>query len=284
MNEYFLLELFLSFVVGGLVVTCCTLAAERFGTVVGGTIGGFPSTIAVALLFIGLAISPQAAAEATTVIPLIAGCNGMFLVAFAILDRRGLTTGLGGALGVWLALSVGAIMLEVHNVMVSLASFVALFSFSYYVLHHHLNLAPAAGRGSRTGPASLAARALLSGSVIALAVWLSQVSGPLLGGVLAVFPAVFLSTLFIAHRAQGAAFARSLTRPLMVSGLVNVVVYALCVRYSYPALGVLRGTSLALVVSLVSAYGTYAVSRRNADSTCRNRTATNGGDGESVCH
>ena len=263
-NEYFLLELSLSFVVGGLMVTGCTLAAERCGTLVGGIVGGFPSTIAVALLFIGLATSPEATAQATTIIPLIAGCNGMFLVAYAVLGRRRLTTGLGGALAVWVVLSGGAIMFEVHDLTVSLAGFVTLFSFCYYVLHHRLNLAPIAGRRERISLPSVAVRALLSGSVIALAVWLSRVSGPLLGGVLAVFPAVFSSTLFVAHRTQGATFARSLTKPLMVSGLINVVVYALCVRFLYPALGVPKGTILALVLSFVSAYGMYAISGRNA--------------------
>jgi hypothetical protein len=49
----FWLKLILSFIVGSLWVTLTTLSAERFGSKVGGLIGVLPSTVVIALLFIG---------------------------------------------------------------------------------------------------------------------------------------------------------------------------------------------------------------------------------------
>ena len=52
----------------------------------GGLIGGLPSTVVIALLFIGLTQSPQIAADTTTVMPLAQGLNGLFVLTFMRLD------------------------------------------------------------------------------------------------------------------------------------------------------------------------------------------------------
>jgi uncharacterized membrane protein (GlpM family) len=272
MSELFLLKLLLSFLVGGLFVSACTVAAERFGTNVGGIIGGFPSTIAVTLLFIGVTSSPEALTDVTDVVPLVVGFNGLFLVSFAILARRGLFRGLGGGLLVWFVLSFGAVLSGFRSFPASVLTFAALLAFAYYLLQHRLKL-PVHGE-SRVRPSAgqIAGRAAFSGSIIALAVYLNRTAGPVVGGLFAVFPAAFVSTLVIASRARGVEFARTLTKPMMISGMINVVVYGICVRYFYPTMGLTLGTAGALAISLVTAFGTY----RFVDS----RTAMADGESE----
>jgi hypothetical protein len=63
MDNTFVNQLFLSFLIGGTFVTAGTMIAQRFGSTLGGIVGGFPSTIIVALYFRGLAESPAAAEE-----------------------------------------------------------------------------------------------------------------------------------------------------------------------------------------------------------------------------
>jgi hypothetical protein len=58
MDASFWIKLFLGFIVGSIWVTLTTVSAERFGSKVGGLIGGLPSTVVIALLFIGLTQSP----------------------------------------------------------------------------------------------------------------------------------------------------------------------------------------------------------------------------------
>jgi len=67
----FLAQAFIQFLGGAAPgVTLSTIAAERFGSKIGGLIGGLPSTVIVTLFFIGLTQTPQVAASATTIIPL----------------------------------------------------------------------------------------------------------------------------------------------------------------------------------------------------------------------
>jgi hypothetical protein len=46
-------------------------------------------------------------------------------------------------------------------------------------------------------------------------------------------------------------------KSILISGLINVPLYEIVVRYSYPWLGLGIGTALALVFSLVTGFLTY---------------------------
>jgi hypothetical protein len=105
-------------------------------------------------------------------------------------------------------------------------------------------------------------RALFSGAVITFAVFVGSIGGAVFGAVFSSFPAVFLSTLVIAHHRLGYAFAQSLTKPLMVSGLLNCVVYALAAGYLYPVTGVWIGTLLAVLITVFSLAVTFMFVQR----------------------
>jgi len=252
-------KILLSFVTGGAFVAGCTYAAERFGTNVGGIVGGFPSTIAVTLLFIGLVTSPEAAAEATDVVPLVLSFNAIFLICFAATARRGLALSIGTALFVWCVLALSAVALDAHDFLFSIVVFVPALVVGHHILHKRLRVPVCGSKRVSISAPELLVRALFSGAVIATAVYLSKISGPVVGGVLSVFPAVFMTTLIIAYRSHGADFARALTRPLLVSGMINVIAYAVTVRYLYPSLGLIAGTIGAFTVAGFTAYATYAL-------------------------
>lgn len=262
LNTLFFLKVVLSFVVGGLFVTACTVAAERFGSAVGGIIGGIPSTVVVTLFFIGLVESPQVAVRATEIVPLIVGYNGLFLVTYAAFARRGFNTGLGMAFLVWGVLSFITVHVASVEFTVSMVCYLILLVLTYLMFQRLLPVPVFEGSSVSFSALQLFLRALFSGGIIALAVLLSKVSGPMIGGMFSVFPAVFTSTLVIAYRTRGIEFSRALTKPMMISGMINVVVYAVCVRYLYLVVGLGFGTCIAFLVSLLSAYGTYALVRQ----------------------
>jgi hypothetical protein len=64
-------------------------------------------------------------------------------------------------------------------------------------------------------------RGLVSGLIITLAVAFAKLGGPLLGGVFASFPAVFLSTMILTYFAQDRVFSVSVMKTLMLSGTIN---------------------------------------------------------------
>jgi len=253
----FWLKLGLSFFVGSLWVTLTTLIAERFGSKVGGLIGGLPSTVVIALLFIGFTQSPQDAAQATTVMPIAQGLNGLFILTFMVLIPRGLWIGLLGALLVWFTQSTLLYLIDIQAFWVSLTGWLILLLLCYGVLEKWRRIS-SRGKVRVSYPSSqLIWRALFGGAVIALAVFMGKLGGAMLGGIFGSFPAMFLSTLVITYRSGGSDFSRAMGKSLLISGLINVPLYEIAVRFLYPAVGLGPGTVLALLFSLGTGYLTY---------------------------
>jgi len=88
-------------------------------------------------------------------------------------------------------------------------------------------------------------------------VLIAKTADPLIGGMFAAFPAMFIATLTISYKAHGIDFSRAMTKPLMVTGMITVAVFAIAVRYLYLATDLYTGTFLAVCLSGVSAYLTY---------------------------
>lgn len=257
MEASFWIKLALSFIVGSLWVTLATLSAERFGSKIGGLIGGLPSTVVIALLFIGFTQSPQVAAQATTVMPLAQGLNGLFVLTFMLLIRRGLWSGLFGALVVWFIQSTLLYLLDIHAFWISLIGWLLLFLFCYRVLEKWMKISSLEKLQVSYPPSQLIWRVLFGGVVIALAVFMGKLGGPLLGGIFGSFPAMFLSTLVITYTSGGPDFSRSVGKSLLISGLINVPLYEIVVRFLYPAVGLGLGTALGLLFSLGIGYLTF---------------------------
>jgi len=258
MDTVFFLKLGLGFIAGSIAVTLTTVAAEKFGSKIGGLIGGIPSTSVVALLFIGIVQSPEYVVQATDVIPLVMGYNCIFLVVFVFLSRYGFLAGLGSAFAMWVVFSLATVALDFRRFGIGFAIFLLFFVFSYLILEKGFSLPSISGIRVRFTPLQIAARSLFSGLVIGAVIFLSKVSGPLIGGMFAVFPAVFTSTIVIISFARGVAFTRTLIKPLMVSAMINVMVYVIAVRSFYPDLGLFLGTIAALAISGVSVFATYS--------------------------
>jgi len=261
MDPSFWLKLAFSFIVGSLWVTLTTLSSERFGSKVGGLMGGFPSTVVIALLFIGVSQSAQVAAQATTVMPLAQGLNGLVVLAFMLLVNYGLWVGLFCALLVWLLQSTLLYLLGIHIFWVSLVGWLVLLAFCYWVLERRMKIPSHNKVQVSYPPIQIIWRALFGGTMIALAVLMGKLGGPLLGGIFGSFPAMFLSTLVITCISGGASFSRAVGKSLLISGLINVPLYEIMVRLLYPTIGLGLGTFLALLFSLGTGYLTYQFMR-----------------------
>jgi hypothetical protein len=257
MEDLFYFKLFLAFTVGSTMVTLATVAAERLGSRIGGLIGGIPSAVAISLFFIGYMQTPQLASEATSTIPLTMGLNGLFLVIYVGLARWGAWIAMAGALFFWVALAFLVILLNFSNFLFSLLFFILSLVGSYLILEKRYHLPSTEKILMRYTPLQILSRAFFSGSIISGAVYLSRVGGPVWGGIMAPFPTIYISTLIIIAKSKGVEFSRRITKPLLVSAMVNVIVYSTAVRYFYPLFGLALGTVLALGISAVSTYGIY---------------------------
>lgn len=242
-----LVRLILSFIVGSLWVVFTTVIAEKKGTAFGGILGGFPSTAAFSFLFIGLNQSPEIAVDATIVFPLIFAVTNTFLLFFAFFSKKSFLTGILSSLMIWLVSSALILLSNFKNFYVSLLFGLILSILTYLLFKRKVKFTPFTVIGVLYGPKEIILRGLGAGLVVAASVFLSQIGGPVLGGVAAAFPAVFTSTLLILNRSKGLEFTRSMSKPLAFSGIFTVIPYSIVVHYSYPIVGVWFGTLLAYI-------------------------------------
>ncbi len=257
MDSDFWVKLGLSFLVGGAWVTVSSLAAGKFGSKIGGLISGYPSTVVVALLFIGLTQDRQMVFDATTVMPAAMGTNGFFVISFIYLARWGLGKAIAGALLAWTAMATALIILDPQIFIASIICWFLFISLFYLIVEKGMTIASQDRIVVHNTFSHILWRGLMGGGVIAVAVLLSKIGGPVFGGVFAVFPAIFLSTLIITHQMGGASFSRAMGKSMVISGMINVGFYGVCVRYLYTWFDIWPGTGIALLVSCGTVFLTY---------------------------
>jgi uncharacterized membrane protein (GlpM family) len=129
----FFIQLATSIIVGGGFIAVQSILAERVPQKIAGIVLSIPSTVAVALFFIGLTTSPEAVAKAIPVIPIAFGCGLIFCTVYIYiannLNFSRLTTMCISTLGatlVWLILAAPLARFEPSE---TVPLYVFIFSF-----------------------------------------------------------------------------------------------------------------------------------------------------------
>ncbi len=253
-----LLRLVLAFAVGSLWVAAITVITERKGTT-WGILGGLPSTAAFSLFFIGINQSPAAAVEATVVLPLVFSVSNAFLLVYAVSSRKGFVFGLFASLLVWFGVSSVIVSIGFSDYAVSLAVGASI-SVLTFLAFSRLRLPRFEGQSRLYSKREILLRGSIAGSLVAASVLLSQIGGPIIGGVAAAFPAVYTSTIIILKHSKSKEFSQAMTKTLAISGIFTVIPYSIAIHYLYPTLGVWIGTLLAyLLVTPLAALSYYTV-------------------------
>jgi hypothetical protein len=241
-DSWDLLHFILAFIVGSLWVVVATVASEKKGSVKGGILAGIPSTAALSFLFIGWAQSPTAAVQATNVFPLVFSITCAFPVLYAFFAQKGFAVGISVSLIIWFTVSGIIVVSGLKDFISSLVVGVTVSSVAYYFLVNRLRLENLAGEQLDYTHTEILERGMGAGSLVFLAVLLSQIGGPIIGGVASAFPAVFTSTLIVLYRSKGTEFSRAMAKPLVTSAILTVIPFCIGVRYLYPSLGIWLGT------------------------------------------
>lgn len=256
MDTLFIFKLILSFIVGGLWVVLATVAADKLGPKIGGLLSGLPSTVVLGLFFLAWTQNPATAVQATTVIPLVAGINSLFLVSYVYFVKKNIWQAVLSSLTLWLILSYALVKTRFNNYPVSLLGYGFLLLISFLLMERVFRIASIKGKTIRYTPSLILARALTGGMVVSLAVYLGKVGGPLWGGIFSTFPAMFISTMLVTYFAQGALFSAGIMKSSMLSA-ISVVVYAVTARLTYIPLGLGMGTFVSILVSYGSGWAIY---------------------------
>lgn len=247
----------LTFAVGSTWIYFTVQAGLRFGSKTSGFIAGLPSTALLSFFFIGYTQSPEIASGATAVFPLSMGISGIFLVIYAWLARRGLFISMLTAVLVWFGLSFLVVWLHPVHFGENLLVYAVSMAIAFLILENYLKLRSVSKNKSIIHGKHTFERSLFGGFIITLTVLIAKTGGPVMGGIFAGFPAMFISALVISYKIQGMDFSRAMAKPLLVTGMITIAVYAVAIKYLYLSTGLYWGTLISICISAVSAYLTF---------------------------
>lgn len=254
----------LAFIIAAAWVSAATVITERMGTKVGAMFTTLPSTIVVALYFIAVEQGPELAAESALVVPAVMGINVVFLAIFVAMSDKGLPTALISAMAVWAVLSTILYLADPSTLYLSLVVFVLLVIGTTMWLRATHRFQQRPGQHIDYTVGEIAFRGLFAGLMISLSVAGASLVGATMGGILAVFPAIFTSTMVILYLRQGREFSGAVGT-LMIVGSANVVVYSVVVYFAFPEMGEVWGSLVALAISYTWSFCLYLVVKRLVD-------------------
>jgi uncharacterized membrane protein (GlpM family) len=249
MDKIFLIRILLSFFIAGGWITFSTLFAERSGSRLGGLIANLPSNILVSLIFITLVNDIHYLKNVVPGIPIGLSIDIVFLVAFILCLKHNLTLAVIVSISIWFGLAFILQKTDWVNLYVNISVFIIITALALLVIEKKvLTMNRMAKR--KVSLNQVLFRIMFGGSFVASIVALSKFINPYFTGIFSTFPAMLLSTLIILTVNQGRAFARATGKTLILS-LPNIIVYALGVSFTYPRFGILIGTFLSYLLSVL---------------------------------
>lgn len=242
MDEVFLTRVILSFIVAGTWITLVTILAEKLGTKIGGLVGNLPSNIVVSFFFIAWTQTPLFAATAARMIPLALAIDIIFLFVFVVAVKRYGNNAFLLALISWAILAIPLGLIGYDDIVVGSVICILVAALLFYILEYNLKIKSIEKKvKTKHSVSEILTRAVFAGGVVAGAVIIAAVLGPIWGGIFAIFPASMLSNMYLLKRAQGIDFARA-TGKVMLPASTNNLIYGLIVYLTYPIYGLIFGT------------------------------------------
>ena len=236
-----------------------TVAIERMGGKKGGLIGTLPSTIVPASIGLYAAAPTVGDFQAALFItPAGMFVNSLFLFVWRLVPPRlpswpsmvrlGITLGLAllGWAGLATAFVLGAQHAVDHLATASLIMIGVSAITGIWACHKN---PPAPKQQRSVGPITLATRGLLAGAAIGFSVWLSTQGNPLLAGLAAVFPAIFLTTMCSLWISHGESVGAGAVGPMMLGG-TSVSLYAWLAVWAIPEFGLLLGCAVPWTIAV----------------------------------
>ena len=258
MNKLFFIQIATSFIVGGAGVAFLSFIAERASSRTAGIVLAFPSTGALGYFFLAWALSPEAVAAVipATFIPL--GLTAMFPVFYTysakavspLLTKKGYQVLISFLLSTacWLALALPVALFKLSDFAFGMIGYALLVLIADFLLHRRAHTrAPALSytTGQKIG------RAAFVGLIIVIVLVLGKTLDIVWGGIFAMFPAAFSSTLMLLHwyYDSNSVSAAAQNAPI---GSLSICVYSIAVMFVFPKFGFLMGTVLAYCASLIT--------------------------------
>jgi hypothetical protein len=240
------LSLVLKMVVTACFVVVATIVAERAGPLIGGLIATLPISAGPVYVFLALDHSAQFIAASALTSLAINPAIAVYGLSYALLaQRRGWAASILPAFALWLVLAVAihAIPWTIVGALVFNAVVLPICLFFARPLREvQIPRTP-------TRWPDVALRAVSVALLVVAVVTLSIHIGPAATGILALFPIVMTSIMFILHRRVGGKAAAAVMANSIL-GLIGLAVAFVVLHLTVVPLGTAAGLSLALAASV----------------------------------
>ena len=243
---YFAITLAVKMAVTAAFVLAATVTAERVGPLVGGLVATLPIGAGPVYVFLALDHDAHFIAQSAVASLAINAVNVIFALTYAMLAQtRSRAVSMSVAFLVWLIL--GSVAHAIHWTFITVAIVnIAVFSVCLWLARplRHVRVT-----GFRTRWTDMALRAGLVAALVGVVVTFSFQLGPGGSGILAVFPVVLISIMFLLHdRVGGPASAAVLANAVL--GLIGFAFACTVLHFSAEAFGSPIGLTLALITSV----------------------------------
>jgi hypothetical protein len=239
------------FIASALMVILITVIAEKFGTKIGGILGTIPTTIIIAYIFIALNRGVDFASASIAVVPAEIGINILFIFITVVLIKRSIFKAFAVSFTFWAFASFILWYTNLENVFISIPIFLFSMIGTFIVLEKKNQVKSISKKMVHYTIKKIMYRGILAGLVISISVLLSNV-GPVLSGIFSVFPAIITSTMIICYYEHGPDFASGMAKS-MIFGSTSVMSYAVTIHFTYPIYGIVLGSLIAFIISLIIA-------------------------------
>ena len=219
----------------------------------------FPSTGALGYFLVAWALSPEAVATVVpaTFIPL--GLTAMFPVFYTYsavgpfpptLQKRAYQVSISFFVSMtcWLALALPVALFKFSDFSLGMIGYILLVLIADFLLHRRIHTkAPALTytTGQKIG------RAAFVGLIIATVLVLGKTLDVVWGGIFAMFPAAFSSSLMLLHWYYDSKSVSAAAQNAPI-GSLSICVYSIAVMFAFPKFGFIIGTVLAYCASLLT--------------------------------
>ncbi len=227
-------------------VLAATVTAERAGPLVGGLVATLPIGAGPVYVFLALDHDAYFIAQSAVASLAINAVNMIFALVYALLaQKRSLGVSLPVAFAIWLVLTLAVHSIDWSFAAAAVMNIVAL-SVCLWLARplRHVRMPAFRARWHE-----LAMRAAMVAILVGVTVTFSFQIGPGGSGILAVFPIVLISIMYILHRRVGGrASAAVLANAIL--GLVGFAFATSALHFSAEPFGVPLGLTIALGVSI----------------------------------
>ncbi len=262
MTTILLVQLLVSFLVGGALITILSLIAENTNQHISGIILMFPTTLVLGFFFLGWTTDANKVSNVipATFIPLgIVIFSSVIYIYCSIFFEKyvknkilQIAYSLLSSSIIWFLLVFPFALYRFSNISVGITGFFIIIIVTHFILknkNYDLNLTKPIYTKNQ-----ILIRAIFTGSIIATVVFLGKILNPFWGAIFTMFPAATFATLIILHfyYTPKQLFYFMKNAPI---GSISLFLYSISVMFLFPKFGIWIGTLFSYFISL--AFGLF---------------------------